>query len=296
MVPQLASGAIYDVAVSETAAQNWLLSAYDLELTSGTWKIEVGRFSFGLLSKLELLPRPDDTLLFKAGAFCEASGTSHIIVGGEHRNDSLFNYSFSSAPVFKSFSAKGDQALLSMETSKPIYFGDNVLLSAGAMVVGGTSIGTGSVLGAHSLATGTLEPFGIYGGVPARKLRDRFSVERQQLHRAARIQDVMAHQLPSLPRLLQQLEDGEIDLDQYRKSALFLPARARVAAPFSREANGRIAIGAPTAFFLGDTQVDDEANVRKLSSYFAQSGASGKIKWTPDIFSALQLYPTRQTG
>jgi acetyltransferase-like isoleucine patch superfamily enzyme len=40
--------------------------------------------------------------------------------------------------------------------------------------MGGITIGEGSIIGAGSLVTKDVEPYSIYAGVPARKVRDRF--------------------------------------------------------------------------------------------------------------------------
>jgi putative colanic acid biosynthesis acetyltransferase WcaF len=46
-------------------------------------------------------------------------------------------------------------------------------ICARAMVSPGVHVGEGAILGLGSVATKNLEPFGIYAGVPARKVKDR---------------------------------------------------------------------------------------------------------------------------
>jgi acetyltransferase-like isoleucine patch superfamily enzyme len=50
----------------------------------------------------------------------------------------------------------------------PITIGDDVWLGASAIVLGGVSIGEGSVVGAGSVVTQDLPPYSIARGVPAR--------------------------------------------------------------------------------------------------------------------------------
>ena len=57
--------------------------------------------------------------------------------------------------------------------SAPVRFGAHSVVGAGGVVMPGTEFGEGAVLGSLSLAKGVLQPFGIYGGVPARRLRER---------------------------------------------------------------------------------------------------------------------------
>lgn len=51
---------------------------------------------------------------------------------------------------------------------------NDVWVGYGSTVMGGVTIGEGSIIGAGSLVTKDVEPYSIYAGVPARKIRDRF--------------------------------------------------------------------------------------------------------------------------
>jgi len=57
--------------------------------------------------------------------------------------------------------------------SKPIRIGDHAVLFAKAMLMPGSSIGEGSVILANSVVTGDVPPYSIYGGAPARFVRER---------------------------------------------------------------------------------------------------------------------------
>lgn len=52
---------------------------------------------------------------------------------------------------------------------------DDVWIGYGSIVLSGARISQGSIIAAGSVVTKDVEPFSIYGGVPARKLKDRFS-------------------------------------------------------------------------------------------------------------------------
>jgi virginiamycin A acetyltransferase len=60
---------------------------------------------------------------------------------------------------------------------KPIRIGNDVSLGQGVTVAGGVTIGDGCVIRAQSLVKGDCEPYGIYEGVPARRIADRFPKE-----------------------------------------------------------------------------------------------------------------------
>ena len=57
-------------------------------------------------------------------------------------------------------------------TSAPITIADDVWIGAGAMVLPGVSIGTGSVVAAGAVVTRDVPPFTLVGGVPARRIKD----------------------------------------------------------------------------------------------------------------------------
>jgi galactoside O-acetyltransferase len=55
----------------------------------------------------------------------------------------------------------------------PVRIGRHVVIGAGSIVLPGLEIDEGSAVGALSLVKSSLAPWGIYGGVPVRRLRDR---------------------------------------------------------------------------------------------------------------------------
>lgn len=57
--------------------------------------------------------------------------------------------------------------------SLPMRLGAYSWICARAIVSPGVNVGNGAVLGLGSIATRDLEPFGIYAGVPARKVKER---------------------------------------------------------------------------------------------------------------------------
>ena len=61
--------------------------------------------------------------------------------------------------------------------SQIVVIEDDVWIGYGSIVMGGVRIGQGSIIAAGSVVSKDVEPFSIYGGVPARKLKDRFETE-----------------------------------------------------------------------------------------------------------------------
>lgn len=55
----------------------------------------------------------------------------------------------------------------------PVWIGAHAILGASAVVLPGTNIGDGVALGALSLASGVLDKWTIYAGVPAKRIKER---------------------------------------------------------------------------------------------------------------------------
>ena len=58
-------------------------------------------------------------------------------------------------------------------TAEGIVFEEDVWLGTGVRVVDGCRIGRGTVVGAGAVVNSDTDPYGIYVGVPARKIRER---------------------------------------------------------------------------------------------------------------------------
>lgn len=60
------------------------------------------------------------------------------------------------------------------EKNKPTIIEDDVWVGYGSIIMSGVKIGQGSIIAAGSVVTKDVEPFSIYGGIPAKKIKDRF--------------------------------------------------------------------------------------------------------------------------
>lgn len=63
----------------------------------------------------------------------------------------------------------------------PISISPHAWIAAGAFVGPGVQVGDGAVLGARAVAMSTLEPWSVYAGNPAQKLRQRQRFDRSTL-------------------------------------------------------------------------------------------------------------------
>lgn len=56
---------------------------------------------------------------------------------------------------------------------------DDVWIGYGSIVLSGVRIGRGSIVASGSVVTTDVEPYSIYGGVPAKKIRPRFQTPKE---------------------------------------------------------------------------------------------------------------------
>ncbi len=61
--------------------------------------------------------------------------------------------------------------------------GDDVWVGHGSIIMSGVTIGSGCIIAAGSVVTKDLEPYFIYAGIPAKKIKKRFeTIEKEELH------------------------------------------------------------------------------------------------------------------
>jgi acetyltransferase-like isoleucine patch superfamily enzyme len=90
------------------------------------------------------------------------------IMGGDH------NFSKIGTPII--FSGRG--------ILKATYIGSDVWIGAHSIILTGVNIGDGAIIAAGSVVTKDVDAFSIYGGVPAKKIKNRFEdINDAKLHR-----------------------------------------------------------------------------------------------------------------
>lgn len=283
---------LYNVNIPALSELNWsLLAPYDLVITvAPKVRLEIGRFSLGLLPRIRLIANPADEWVFTAGAFCEIAHDATIVIGGEHRNDALFNYTFGGpANAFKHIMTQQDWSLRTVAPARPIRIGDNVMVSTGAIVMGGAEIGTGSVIGAGAVVTGKCEPLGIYVGVPAKRLRNRFDQRMADLYARMELPRVSAEDVVKIPVLLDKLAKDEITLTEYAAAVRFLQDRPKVLLEGAIGSGSTINLIKTVGYMIGGQAVANTG----LDAYFAQiwRREGNNVRWSPDIFAELRLSP-----
>lgn len=66
---------------------------------------------------------------------------------------------------------------------------DDVWLGASVIVISGVTIGRGSIVAAGSVVTGDIPPCEIWAGVPAKKVKDRFTCEADKVRHLAFLEE-----------------------------------------------------------------------------------------------------------
>lgn len=102
----------------------------------------------------------------KVGNYCSI-GPNCVIGLGNHPVDFV-----SSSPFFYNIGN-----LYYTKEQLNVNIAHDVWIGANTTILNGISIGTGAIIGANTLVNKDVPPYAIYGGVPARLLKQRFSPE-----------------------------------------------------------------------------------------------------------------------
>lgn len=127
------------------------------------YKTIVGEYSYGQINAHSSGAEGEK---LEIGKFCQISGHSHFLLGGEHPVHFLTTY-----PIEEKILKKG----VSSRTKGPIVVCDEVWIGCNALIMSGVTIGKGAIVAAGAVVTKDVPPYSIVGGVPAKVLRYRFS-------------------------------------------------------------------------------------------------------------------------
>lgn len=156
----------------ESRKFNLLIAPYAVQIRVGNAVIEIGCGSFSVVSQITLY-RPDlldaPTLVASIGSYCEFNPTCNLVIGGEHlRGECLINTFSDSFQIREKITNK---FLISPQSKGPIKIGNNVVLSAGAIVLSGSSIGNNVLVAAGAMVSGNFDSNQVIGGIPAKKIK-----------------------------------------------------------------------------------------------------------------------------
>lgn len=110
------------------------------------------------------------------GKFCSIA--SHVRINpGDHPMSRPTQHHMTYRRVSYGFGHRDDEAFFDWRRASQVSIGHDVWIGHGGIVLPGVTVGTGAVIAAGAVVSHDVEPYTIVGGVPARPIRPRFSLE-----------------------------------------------------------------------------------------------------------------------
>ena len=138
---------------------------FDEWLRSGV--VTIGRHTYGTP---RIVRYRGDAGEVRIGSFCSIAEHVEIYLGGNHRSDWVSTFPFRSRLGLPGAYLDGHPA-----SRGAVVIGNDVWIGRGATILSGVNVGDGAVIGARSVVTGDVRPYGVAAGNPAREIRRRFS-------------------------------------------------------------------------------------------------------------------------
>lgn len=132
--------------------------------------MDIGDYTYG---RPIILCNPDDrNRTLKIGRYCSIAENVHIFVGSFGRHAIEFPTTYPIGMLFKPHQGRLHRA---HRGSLDVNIGHDVWIGRDALIMAGTTIGTGAVIAARAIVTKDVPPYAIVGGSPAHIIRYRFN-------------------------------------------------------------------------------------------------------------------------
>ncbi|WP_412563980.1 chloramphenicol acetyltransferase [Thalassobius sp. MITS945101] len=112
------------------------------------------------------------------GKFCSIANATRINPGNHPTWRAVQHHSVYRAEAYGF--GEDDHDFFDWRKDHWVNIGHDVWIGHGVTVTAGVRIGTGAVIGAGAVVTHDVEPYTVVGGVPARFIKRRFSVEQAE--------------------------------------------------------------------------------------------------------------------
>jgi phosphonate metabolism protein (transferase hexapeptide repeat family) len=108
------------------------------------------------------------------GKFCSIASFVRINPGNHPTFARVAQHHFTYRSAFYGF-GEDDAEFFDWRRAKPVTIGNDVWIGHNASIMPGVTVGNGAVIGTGSVVTKDVEPFSVVAGVPAKKIKMRFS-------------------------------------------------------------------------------------------------------------------------
>lgn len=142
------------------------------------------------------------------GKFCSiACGAKFIFNCANHTLKSLSTYTF---PLFfEEWDLPKSEVATAWDNKGDIVIGNDVWIGYDAVIMAGVTIGDGAIIGTRAVVVKDVEPYSIVGGIPAKEIRKRFSLDI-----IARLRKLQWWNWPpeKIQSIIQYIQNGNIEV------------------------------------------------------------------------------------
>jgi acetyltransferase-like isoleucine patch superfamily enzyme len=135
-------------------------------------RVKLGPYSYSR-ENIEILSWGEKADLV-VGSFTSIAKGCRCILGGNHRTEWTTTYPFGMIHKDRFTSSIADIQHVYSQTNGSIVIGSDVWIGLNVTIMSGLVIGDGSIIAANSHVVTDVPPYTIYGGNPARFIKDRF--------------------------------------------------------------------------------------------------------------------------
>ena len=115
---------------------------------------------------------------------CNATINNNVLIANNVAFVGRYDHHYQQVGVpIRSASQIRDNDYNWLELNQEVYVGDDVWIGYGAIVLSGIKIAPGCIISAGAVVTKSTKPYGIYAGVPAKRVKERFDTkEKLEMH------------------------------------------------------------------------------------------------------------------
>jgi phosphonate metabolism protein (transferase hexapeptide repeat family) len=169
--------------LSETPFIHATASVHDCQLGRYTEISERCRISEAILGDYSYIMQDGAVWCATIGKFANIAASVRINAPNHPTwRPTLHHFTYRSSDYWED--AGVDEAFFEWRRTNFVTIGHDVWIGHGATILPGVTVGNGAVIGAGAVVSKDVVPYTIVGGVPARKIRDRFdgkTAERLQI-------------------------------------------------------------------------------------------------------------------